>query len=125
MSMTPEGAVSWRHLADAVMGNVAAPPSAISVDEWSDALTPDAYRVFCGNRWTVPVRYSAGDGVEVIIQGTQKADGSIDEHGIRMAGAPYDLMTPEEARGIAAALVAAADTIDGSVGTGSPHPTSK
>lgn len=97
---------------DAMIGPVAAPAGAVIVDEWCDALTPYAYRVFHVHTWTIPVTYSAGDGVDVTIQGTQKANGKVDEHGIRVTGGPHDLITPEEARGLAAALVAAADEID-------------
>jgi hypothetical protein len=109
MENTPE----WRELEDAIMGNVAAPVGALTVDEWSDGLTPHAYRTFCGSTREVPVRYIGNEVVQVTVQGTQKADGSVDEHGIRIDGGPYDLISADEARGIAAALIAAADEVDG------------
>jgi hypothetical protein len=109
MENTPE----WRELEDAIMGNVAAPVGALAVDEWSDGLTPHAYRTFRGSTREVPVRYSDDNVVRVTVEGTQKPDGSLDEHGIRISGAPYDLISADEARGIAAALIAAAGEIDG------------
>jgi hypothetical protein len=112
--MRMESRPEWREFEDAIMGNVAAPVRALPVDEWCDGLTPDAYRVFHGSTREVPVRYSDdNDGVRVTVRGTEKADGRVDEHGIFISGGPYDLISADEARGIAAALVAAADEIDG------------
>ena len=101
------------NVVDAVLGPVVAPAGAVIVDDgWSDALTPDAFRVFYGEMWTVPVRYSNDGEVEIVVRGTQKADGRIDERGIIISGAPYDLISSDEARHIAAALIEAADEID-------------
>lgn len=112
--MSMENAPEWREFEGVIMGNVAAPVGALTVDGWCDGLTPHAYRVFRGSTRQVPVRYSSGDdGVLITVQGTQKADGRIDEHGIFISGGPYDLISADEARAIAAALIAAADEIDG------------
>ncbi len=102
MSMTPNSTPTSRELTDAVMGNVAAPPDAVGVGEWEDALTPDAFRLFWGSDHTV-------DGADITISGTQSADGSIDERHITIV---VDHVTAEAARAIAAALVEAADEID-------------
>lgn len=112
--MSMKNAPEWREFEDAIMGNVAAPVGALMVDGWCDGLTPHAYRVFRGSTRQVPVRYSDDDGgVRIMVQGTQKADGRVDEHGIVISGGPYDLISADEARRIAAALIAAADEIDG------------
>lgn len=116
--MSMENTPEWRELEDAIMGNVAAPVGALSVGEWQDGLTPDAaYRVFEGSTRQVPVRYPRdNDGVRVTVQGTQRPDGHLDERGIRISGGT-DLISADEARRIAAALIAAADEVDRLAGT--------
>lgn len=108
MSMTPENDTpGWRDLAEAVMGNVPLPAGAISVDEWADALTPHAFRLFHGAARTVALKHGAD--IEVVIRGTQSADGSVEERGILIHGGSDDTITTDEARRVAAALIAAAD----------------
>jgi hypothetical protein len=98
------------NLVDAVSGNVAAPPGAVSVAEWSDALTPDAFRLFWGT--TRNVELKDGTEFEVGIRGSQSTDGSVEEHGILICGGSDDVMTSGEVRRLAAALLGAADEID-------------
>ncbi len=113
MSTTPENATpSWRDMADAVMGNVPAPVGAVSVDEWRDALTPHAFRLFRGITLTIELGKAAGI-IDVVIRGTQSADGTVEERGILIRGGSDDTITIDEARRLAAALIAAADEIDG------------
>jgi hypothetical protein len=66
------------------MGNVAAPAGAVSVEEWADALTPDAFRLFRGATRTVAL--ARGDDVEVITRGSQSADGTVEKRGILVYG---------------------------------------
>ncbi len=112
MSMTPENDMrGWREMADAVMGNVPLPAGAVSVDEWGDALTPHAFRLFDGTTRTVELNR---DGqVDVVIRGTQSADGTVEERGVLIYGEPDDPMPAAVARRLGAALIAAADEIDG------------
>ncbi|BBZ11590.1 hypothetical protein [Mycobacterium branderi] len=105
----------WRHLADAVMGNVAAPVGAVVVEEWGDALTPQAFRLFYGPTHTVELEH--GQTVEVITRGAQSANGGIEESGILVYGGSDDAMPPDAARKLAAALIAAADEVDRFAGT--------
>jgi hypothetical protein len=108
MSMTPEnGMRGWRDMADAVMGNVPSPADAVSVDEWGDALTPHAFRLFHGTTRTVELEHGAS--IDVVIRGTQSADGTVEERGILIHGGSDDTITTQEARRLAAALIAAAD----------------
>ena len=75
-------------MADAVMGNVPSPAGAVTVDAWRDALTPHAFRLFNGT--ARPVELERGDGIDVVIRGSQSADGTVEERGIRIYGAPDD-----------------------------------
>jgi hypothetical protein len=98
------------NLVSAVIGNVAAPAGALSVDEWSDALTPDAFRLFWGA--TRAVKLEDGTGIAVVIRGSQSTDGSVEEHGILIEGGSDEPMTTGDVRRLAAALLEAADEID-------------
>ncbi len=110
MSMPPENERGWRELADAVMGNVPAPTGAVSVREWDDALTPDAFRAFHGTTRTVELE--RGADIDVVIRGTQLSDGDVEERGIWIRGGLGETITTDEARRLAGALIAAADEID-------------
>jgi hypothetical protein len=108
VSISPEDDVrGWRDLADAVMGNVPWPAGAVSVDEWGDALTPDAFRLFYGPTRTIELEHGAD--IDVVVRGTQAGDGSVEERGILIHGGSDDTITTNEARRLAATLIAAAD----------------
>ncbi len=80
----------------------------ITVHEWADPDTPDAFRQF-----DIAFR-KIGDGVEVQTAGIQNLDGSVGEFAIRLHGChPDDDLTPKTCRRLAVALIAAADEIDG------------
>jgi hypothetical protein len=97
----------------AAMIDVPDPAGAKMVYEWSDADSPHAFRQFNGITRTVESK--PGDTIDVVIRGLQLADGTVEERGILIYGAPDDNMATAEARRLAAALIAAADEIDGTV----------
>jgi hypothetical protein len=99
-----------RNVVGAVFGHVAVPAGAVSVQEWGDGLTPDAFRLFWGTERSIEI--GNGDGVDVVIRGTQSGDGRVEERGILVHGGSDDPMTAEHARQVAAALLEAADEID-------------
>jgi hypothetical protein len=96
-----------------LIGDVAPPPDAVRVYEWADADTPDPFRLFEASRRVVVVgtlRYDSE--VEVATEGTQHADGAVEReikvhqlHG-------DDVLTAQQARELAVALVEAADELD-------------
>jgi hypothetical protein len=97
----------------AILGNVPAPTGWVSVDEWGDALSPGAFRLFYGPTRTVELVHGAD--IDVVVRGTQSADGSVEECSIEIHGGSDDTITADEARRFAAALIAAADEIDGTI----------
>jgi len=90
------------------------PLGATEVGDWVDHAG-ERFRCFAGPIRVVPcARRSDGDPVAVAIDGTQLADGTIEERVIRLCGITSDdSMTAETARNIAAALSAAADDLEG------------
>ncbi|BBY35907.1 hypothetical protein MMAN_58270 [Mycobacterium mantenii] len=100
----------WRELTDAVIGHVAKPAGAVSVEEWADALTPDAFRLFYGP--TRAVELGHGATMEVVTRGTQSCDGRIEDHGILVHGGSDESITATSARALAAALTEAAREIE-------------
>lgn len=80
-------------------------------DEWEllkDTGHPDPIRYFYGTARTVYL--AAGPDIEVRIEGIQHSDGRV-ERAIRVNGAS-DVISIAHARGLARALIAAADELD-------------
>lgn len=85
--------------------NAPVPAGATNVDEWADVGKPDAFRLFKGRVWEF-------SEFSVFVQGTQLADGSIEEIVIKTNLYLDDDLSPRDARRVAAALIAAADDVD-------------
>jgi hypothetical protein len=98
------------NLAAAMIGDVPAPAGAVKLCEWGDPDTQDAFRLFWGA--TRSVKLDDDTEIDVIIRGTQSADGTVEEHGILIEGGSDDVMTTGDVRRLAAALLEAADDID-------------
>ncbi|HEY0227895.1 MAG TPA: hypothetical protein VGC05_16235 [Mycobacterium sp.] len=99
------------NLAAAMIDDVPDPVGAVKVSGWEDPDTPDAFRLFSGTTRTVELGH--GDGIDITIRGAQSTDGCVEERGILVNGGSDDPMTTDAARGLAAALLEAADEIDG------------
>jgi hypothetical protein len=98
------------NLAAAMIDDVPDPAGAVKVSGWEDPDTPGAFRLFSGTTRTVELGH--GDGIDITIRGAQSTDGSVEECGILVYGDSDDPMTTQAARGLAAALLEAADEID-------------
>jgi hypothetical protein len=85
--------------------NAPVPAGATDVAQWDDVGKPDAFRLFTGKVWYLSA-YS------VYVQGTQLADGSLEEIVIKTNLHTDDDLSPRDARRVAAALIAAADDVD-------------
>jgi hypothetical protein len=85
--------------------NAPVPVGATNVDEWDDVGKPEAFRLFKRKVW----EHSA---YSVYVQGTQLADGSVEEIVIKTNLHSDDDLSPRDARRVAAALIAAADEVD-------------
>lgn len=84
------------------------PAGAVSIDAWEDTAEP--YRYFTGSSWVVDVDRSEHGSVTVVIDGVQEADGRTERHVcVHVLTGYEDLLTPQEARELARALIDAAD----------------
>jgi hypothetical protein len=63
------------------------PEGATEVSEWADVGTPGEFRCFSGAIRTIPeIRYSDDVPANVSVDGTQLADGRVEERYIRVTG---------------------------------------
>ena len=101
------------------LANVPFPAGATQVHDWYDPdgrigepapveFRPDVRRSFQGSSWVVE-RPDQDRDVHVLIDGEQLADGRVAERVITLDD---DSLTPQLARQLAAALIAAADEAD-------------
>ncbi|MEB4207995.1 hypothetical protein [Mycobacterium sp. 94-17] len=91
--------------------NVAPPAQAIRVGEWDDIA--GGFRVFDGPKWRIKHTTDRGRGTETVISvvGLQHANGNtLREIIIDCPGTP--IVTPAEARDLARAINAAADSAE-------------
>ena len=95
------------HLGAAMIGDVPAPAGAVRVYDWNDADNPDAYRLVDFSTRTITTPYNE---ITVEHQGVQYPDGRLKNEILLTR---FEPLTTDEARRLAAALIAAADEIDG------------
>jgi hypothetical protein len=90
------------------------PEGATEVSEWADVGTPGEFRCFSGAIRTIPeIRYSDDVPASVSVDGTQLADGRVEERYIRVTGVSWeDMLTSGTARKLCVAIAAAADDLD-------------
>lgn len=96
--------------------SVPCPAGAGIVDEWLDAGTPHTYRTWHGVHRTIPADDPGNrpwsDDIEVYVHGTQTADGEVTRHiSVDQLHADNPI-TAVQARGLARALIAAADEVE-------------
>lgn len=92
--------------------DVTLPAGAAHADDWADVGKPDAFRLFTGPVWDI----QDGCTHSVFVSGTQLADGTVEERFIRTNVHIDDELSAQQARAIGAALIAAADDLEGRVG---------
>lgn len=112
--------------AQVIYADVPAPADAISPptrwEEWDDATWARGFTSM-RRRFEYPAETPQGQTqkITVDVSGWQLTDGTC-ERSIYTAGDALESMTPEQAREVAAALLAAADRIDAVDGTPAPTP---
>ncbi len=97
--------------------DVPLPAGAEKVYDWENPGTPGAYRYFRGRVRTIPAEDTTNrpwsEDITVHVQGTQRPDGTIDEHDINVHQLHSDNpITAKQARQLAAALLEAAAELD-------------
>jgi hypothetical protein len=105
----------------AMKRNLAPPTGATLVDEWDNIGAP--LRAFDGPEWRIKIRNTIDHGrranIVVSVVGLQYADGHA-ECEIIIDCPDTPIITADEARKLATALIAAADSAEGA--TCAPHP---
>lgn len=87
------------------------PAGAVHIEDWDDADTPEPFRFFDGSRWGVDRPHRDSD-LEVRVSGLQYHDGRIVRDIVVHELHADEPITIEQARRLAAALIAAADEVE-------------
>lgn len=94
--------------------DVPLPLGATETSEWADVGTPDEFRLFYGPIRHIPELKCWNEvPASVTVEGTQLADGTVEDRFIRLTGVAWDdMLTSDLARKLSVALAEAADDLD-------------